>query len=121
MLLAWNSVAESSGVAVLMWAIEQMAGTGANTALMIADVCTGLGLRYEVLCQAGVPASEVQAFVQAALDVIWDRLSFVVRPTVDSGRYAQLSVLCRGADLAAGGSYESLMSSRTGDTLLSSK
>lgn len=121
MLLAWNAVAESRGVTVLMWAIQQMAGTGAATALMIADVTTGLGIRYEVLRQAGVPEAEVEAFVTAALDVIWDRLSYVVRPTVDSGKYAQLSVLCRGADEAAGGAYENLQTSRVGDQLLTAK
>lgn len=50
MLLTWNGVAESYGVSVIMWAIEQMGCTGASTALMIADVCVGLGIQYEVLC-----------------------------------------------------------------------
>lgn len=121
MLLAWNGVAESNGVSVIMWAIEQMGCTGASTALLIADVCVGLGIRYEVLCQAGVPDAEIQSFVRAALDVVWDRLAFVIRPTVDSGRYVQLEILCPGADLAAGGTYENFLSSRVGDQMLTAK
>lgn len=44
MLLARNALAEFRGVSVIMWAIEQIGCSGATTALMMADICSTIGL-----------------------------------------------------------------------------
>lgn len=122
MLLAWNAVAESRGVSVIMWAVEQMGCVGATAALMVADTCTALGLRYEALRHAGVADAEVQAFITTALNLIWDRLACVITPTIDSSKYQLLATLCRGAAGAEGPStYDGYMNVRGGDRGLSAK
>lgn len=91
MLITWYWAADRAGVTVLKWAIEQMGASGATALILISDVVTGAGLRWAHLRQAGVPGEEFAAFAKAALELIRNRLSYVIRPVVDSSRYASIT------------------------------
>lgn len=91
MLFVWYWAADRAGVTVLKWAIEQMGASGATALILISDVVTGAGLRWAHLSQAGVPPEEFASFARAALELIRNRLSYVIRPVVDSSRYASIT------------------------------
>lgn len=91
MLITWYWAADKAGVTVRKWAIEQMGASGATALILISDVATGAGLRWAHLRQAGVPREELAAFARAALELIRNRLSHVIRPVVDSSRYASIT------------------------------
>lgn len=68
------------------------------------------------------PDTEIHAFVTAAIDVMWDSLSFVIWSTIDSSKYVLLSFLCRGAcEAEEGSTYDNFVSARSGDRMLSAK
>lgn len=91
MLFTCYWAADQSGVTVLKWAIEQMGASGATALILVSDVVTGAGLRWAHLRQAGVPREEFEAFAHAALELVRNRLSYVIRPVVDSSRYASIT------------------------------
>lgn len=91
---------------MLKWAIEQLGASGAIALILISDVATGAGLRWAHLRKAGVPREEFGAFAHAALELIRNRLSYVIKPVVDSSRYASI----RGISKAkAPGGVEGIM------------
>lgn len=91
MLFTWYWAADHAGVTVMKWAIEQMGASGATALILVSDVVTGAGLRWAHLRQAGVPREEFSAFAKAALELIRNRLSYVIKPVVDSSRYASIT------------------------------
>lgn len=70
---------------------EQIGASGATALILISDVVTGAGFRWAHLRQAGVPPEEFSSFARAALELIRNRLFYVIRPVVDRSRYASIT------------------------------
>lgn len=90
---------------VLKWAVEQMGASGATALILVSDVVTGAGVRWAHLRQAGVAPEEFSAFSRAALEIVRNRLSYVIKPAVDSSKYGSLVGLCKS--IASSEGYQS--------------